>query len=94
MYTVSETIENESPCVTYHPKIWIHEGILLWPPRGSVIEKKNIVAPEQDWIPFDCRILRDNIGKIISYPCNSIFSELKQIDQLIIIIKLILSRVF
>lgn len=79
MYSVSETIEAGNIYVTSHPGIWIQEEILKWPPSGSGIDRKNIVTPGPDWIPYKCRILRTNIGKSIIYSSkpSSIASELR-----------------
>lgn len=63
MYSVSETIENGTLCVTSHPDIWVKDEILLWPPSGSGIERKEIIAPGPDWTQYKCKVLRENIGK-------------------------------
>lgn len=65
MYSVSETIENGKSLVTATPGIWINGHILLWPPPGQQVDRSIPTAPGPDWIPHMCRILKENIGKMI-----------------------------
>ncbi len=55
---------------------------MFWPPQGSGIDRKDIVEPGPDWIPYKCRILRDNIGKkifcFLIYPAQKKTSALQK----------------
>lgn len=64
-YSVSETIENGNLLVTAHPRIWIKNHALLWPPEDQKVDRSVVCEPGEDWIPHMCRILKDNIGKAI-----------------------------
>lgn len=65
MYSISETIETGNFLVTASPSIWVVGHILYWPPLGEEPDRSLLTPPGPDWIPHMCRVLKENIGKII-----------------------------
>lgn len=73
MYSVSETIENGNMLCTASPTLWVVKHILYWPPPGENVDRSVICSPGPDWIPHMCRVLRENIGKLmISFICANL----------------------
>lgn len=60
-YTTVETIEHEQLLVCSVPCYWVQNGILRWPP-GGIPDRKEMSIPENDWLRYECNVLRDKIG--------------------------------
>lgn len=74
MYSLTETIEREGPCVTATPNLWIiAEDELLWPPGPA--NRKKPGQPQPNWMSLKCTILKRNIGNFTK--CFYVFRYLK-----------------
>lgn len=65
MYSIIETVENDTVCCTAVPRSWVTDNALLWPNSLSELlqKRKNCAKPESTWKTQDCTVLKDNIGE-------------------------------